>query len=47
MCPYMEYWKAYQHMRTIVEGPGLVQRMEESTAALTKMTAILGAMMTD
>ena len=42
----MEYWKAYQHMRTIV-GPGLVLRMGESMAALTKMIAILGAMMTN
>ena len=47
MCPYMEYCKAYQHMRTIVEGLGLGQRMGESMAALTKMIAILGAMMTD
>lgn len=43
----MEYWKAYQHMRPTVEGLGLVRwRMAESMAALTKIIAILGAMMT-
>ena len=44
----MEYCKADQHMRAIVEGLEPVRGcMVENMAALTKTMAILGAMMTD